>query len=398
MAFSFLTALPLVVCLVMTAELLLSCRRGCPSPLRWLTAWSGAATLLYAGHYAYFHRALSLMPFSDTVYAACNLAVYPLYILYISEHTDLRPLSSRRWAVSLLLLPSAVALIVVGTVYALMTPDAQTLFVVRYLYGGTGDGLAGLPLVQAWVHSCCHAVFAVEVVAVLAAGVVKLRRYNNMVDSYFADTDDKRLTHLTTTLVWFVLVSAASIVANYLGRESFTASATLLAVPSLLFSALLFFIGWTGRQPHTLLRDMLPSATDGPDAASDQCTDTATQCAADESTAGEENQPATAADSTLGEQLQRLMTDEQLYLQHDLRLDQVAQRLATNRTYLLRTLQKEFGMTFKEYINQMRIAHADRLMEADPSLPKSEVAIMSGYNTTSSFYRNYRQYHKPDTP
>jgi AraC-like DNA-binding protein len=58
----------------------------------------------------------------------------------------------------------------------------------------------------------------------------------------------------------------------------------------------------------------------------------------------------------------------------------------------LQALNEEKGMTFKEYINRLRIEYAEQLMERNPSLTKNEIATMSGYNTLSSFYRNYNTY------
>jgi AraC-like DNA-binding protein len=92
----------------------------------------------------------------------------------------------------------------------------------------------------------------------------------------------------------------------------------------------------------------------------------------------------------LARHFNQLMTDEQMYLMHDLRLDFVVQRLGTNRTYLLAALKQELGMTFNEYVNRRRIAHARQLMKANPSILKSDVAARSGYNSLSAFYRNLK--------
>ena len=86
------------------------------------------------------------------------------------------------------------------------------------------------------------------------------------------------------------------------------------------------------------------------------------------------------------------MQEKKTFLKNDLRLEQVTRELGTNRTYLLQALNEEKGMTFKEYINRLRIEYAERLMKSNPSLTKNEIATMSGYNTLSSFYRNYNTY------
>ena len=80
----------------------------------------------------------------------------------------------------------------------------------------------------------------------------------------------------------------------------------------------------------------------------------------------------------LCKQLDQLMQEKRLFLEHDLRLEQVTRELGTNRTYLLQALKDDKGTTFKEYINRLRIIYAEKLMKDDPTLTKSDIAMMSG--------------------
>ena len=84
--------------------------------------------------------------------------------------------------------------------------------------------------------------------------------------------------------------------------------------------------------------------------------------------------------------------DELLYLQPDLKLNDIARKLGTNRTYLLAALKEHMQMSFTEYINRLRIAHAQRLMAERPELTRSELAAASGYASERTFYRNLRLY------
>ena len=86
------------------------------------------------------------------------------------------------------------------------------------------------------------------------------------------------------------------------------------------------------------------------------------------------------------------MNEQQIFLQNDLLLNDVAKLLGTNRTYLLQALSSCAHMTFKEYINRKRITYAEQLMAKNPQTPKTEIATRSGYNSMSSFYRNLALY------
>lgn len=366
---SLLISMPMMVCAVFTAELMLSWLRRRDSAVGWLAFWALTATLLYGGHFVFFHHAMRLLPLSDTVYVACNLLVYPLYLIYISEMTERRPLSTRMPQLVVLLgVPVAFALAIWG-VYANMSPAMTGRFLSCYLYEGVRDGMEGAAAVQVWLHDAARVVFALQVVVVMVMGIRKIRRYNQRLKYLFADTDDKHLGGITVVLWLLVATSLFSVVANAVGRQFFEDS-LLLVFPSVLFSILLFSICWMGLQARSYVCEM-------------EQMDTAAPKSADSAGSGPDYK-------TLAEQFDQLMNVEQLFLQHDLRLDMVVQRLGTNRTYLLAALKQEMGMTFNEYVNRRRIRYARRLMDAHPDMLKSDVAAQSGYNSQSAFYRNLK--------
>lgn len=366
---SLFIAMPMMVCAIFTLELMLSWLLRHDSAQGWLALWALISTLLYTGHFIFFHHAHDLLPLSDTVYVACNLAVYPLYLIYISELTDKRPISARLPLLVVLLGLPVVAAVVVWATYASMTPVAIDRFVNTYLYEGSRDGLAGTAEVQAWIHDATHVLFGLQVLGVMVAGIRKIRRYNDRLKYIFADTDDKHLGGITVVLWLLVVISLFSVLVNAIGRQWFEGS-LLLALPSLLFSILLFSIGWLGLYTRSYIYEMDQTEP----VASLEKSDTA---------AGPDYQ-------ALAEQFEQLVNVEQLYLLHDLRLDMVVQRLGTNRTYLLAALKQELGMSFNEYVNHKRVAYARKLMESNPDMLKSDVAARSGFNSQSAFYRNWK--------
>ena len=367
---SLLVALPMLVCAIFALQLLLTWWRHRDAAQGWLGVWASVTTLLYAGHFLYFHRAMDLLPLSDTLYVGANLAVYPLYLIYISQLTEKQPISSRRRLLAAWLSLPLLGSLAVGFLYALMSKEEIRNFVEIYLFGGSRQELTGISLVQAYVHDVSHVVFALLVLGVMVTGIRKIRRYNLKLQDLYADTEDKQLNSISVILWLFVVTSFFSVAVNAVGRPSFDHS-LLLAIPSLLFSSLLFGICWIGLETHSFSDEMERSdALVIPNSGVPESSGTDF--------------------ALLARQFNQLMTDEQMYLMHDLRLDFVVQRLGTNRTYLLAALKQELGMTFNEYVNRRRIAHARQLMKANPSILKSDVAARSGYNSLSAFYRNLK--------
>ncbi|MDF9830440.1 helix-turn-helix transcriptional regulator [Parabacteroides sp. PF5-6] len=87
----------------------------------------------------------------------------------------------------------------------------------------------------------------------------------------------------------------------------------------------------------------------------------------------------------------RLMDEEKLYLHPNLRIEEVAHLLNTNRTYVSRLLREEYNNGFFEYINLRRITYAQERMNTDPDLTQERLAIESGFVHASSFSRVFKQ-------
>ncbi len=86
----------------------------------------------------------------------------------------------------------------------------------------------------------------------------------------------------------------------------------------------------------------------------------------------------------------QLMKEEKLYLKTDLRIQDLAGILGTNRTYVSRALNMEFGCSFFNYVNQQRIEHAQRLIRANPSMTEEQAAAESGFLYASAFSRTFK--------
>lgn len=110
-----------------------------------------------------------------------------------------------------------------------------------------------------------------------------------------------------------------------------------------------------------------------------------------EAAAGRASVPAYHASvEWVGEQLKHKCEENELYLEPDLTLDTVARTVGTNRTYVSRYLSSQ-GQNFCGYINMLRVNHAVKCFENDPTQPVKEVAVMSGFNSLSTFRRVFAE-------
>jgi two-component system response regulator YesN len=75
----------------------------------------------------------------------------------------------------------------------------------------------------------------------------------------------------------------------------------------------------------------------------------------------------------------------------NLTLKEIAKIFYMHPAYLGQLFVKKFGVSFNEYLHQMRIEEAKRLMETTP-LKTFEIALKIGYNHYHSFLQNFEKY------
>ena len=107
-----------------------------------------------------------------------------------------------------------------------------------------------------------------------------------------------------------------------------------------------------------------------------------------------EEEPDQEAETTLRknlvDQIIRLIEEKELWKKDDLRLDDIAQELASNRTYISTLLNSVSGVKFSTLINGYRIAHAQKMLLEHPDILVDVVAEESGFSSRTAFFRNFK--------
>jgi AraC-like DNA-binding protein len=93
------------------------------------------------------------------------------------------------------------------------------------------------------------------------------------------------------------------------------------------------------------------------------------------------------------ERLLALMAEQRPWLEPELTLAELAQRLGTHASLLSRVINAGCGQNFNDFINSYRVAEARRLL-ADPHFAHYSlvgVALESGFNSKSTFNRVFKK-------
>ncbi len=100
-----------------------------------------------------------------------------------------------------------------------------------------------------------------------------------------------------------------------------------------------------------------------------------------------------AAQQLIGERLTRRMSREKDYLETDIKLTDLADRIGTSPQLLSQYLNHALGLSFFDYINGLRVAEVQAMMRnplhADSTL--LELAFSAGFNSKSTFNASFKQ-------
>lgn len=102
-----------------------------------------------------------------------------------------------------------------------------------------------------------------------------------------------------------------------------------------------------------------------------------------------ENIPVNSAAKNLFGKLDKIMREEQLYLNPELGRNELVSRLGTNKNNLTSALSAGGQHSLLEYINEFRLNDSLLLMEKHPDMPLTQVAESAGFAVYSSFYRAF---------
>ncbi len=188
---------------------------------------------------------------------------------------------------------------------------------------------------------------------------------------------------------------------NELKRETIlskTRFTILVVVSSLVIVLLLSLLSWSNYMKVKALKRAVKITVDqldmqnlslAPDEKSSRKTDISADTKRIETGHGNHE-----AGRQLIERLTSVVENEKLFLNPELSMSDVAERLQTNTSYLSRAVNEILKKNFPAYINELRIREAQRLL-ADRNFSNRSIegiALMSGFRSKSAFNDAFRKF------
>lgn len=344
MLFRFIIALPMMVCLFWCIFFMVRLMR--PEQEKRVTGtilgFYLASTLLYTNHWLYFSGYESFGGW--WIYTIANLSVYPLYYMYLLALTRTRVAKE----IYLLFIPSALTTVFVPINHAAGWISQETIWmVVRVCFA--------LLVIWVWVH-----------------GFMLLHRTQRRLDDTYSD-DRSYALHPTRILLFLIGITAAvSMLLNILGSQFFVGN-SIVVLPAVIMSVLLYGLGYIAA--HTTL----PRETVAPE----------------EETAEETEGTSTEETDAMMQRINEALRHQQLFADPHLTIQDMANAIGSNRTYVSRCINRRTGLSFSQYVARYRVEHAQQILR-DPKYRTdheaiTEAASLSGFSSDQTFYRVFKE-------
>lgn len=116
---------------------------------------------------------------------------------------------------------------------------------------------------------------------------------------------------------------------------------------------------------------------------------TANESPAQATKGNEEKTSASAAKFVNFDEIINKLEEDKFYLDTDVNIDWISSKLGTNRHYVSDYLNQVKHVTFYEYVNTLRLNHAEQLLKEGKE-KVSDIAYISGFNSDHTFRRLFK--------
>lgn len=95
-------------------------------------------------------------------------------------------------------------------------------------------------------------------------------------------------------------------------------------------------------------------------------------------------------ESDIFDRIENYMKEKKPYLEEGFCLEDICSELLTNKLYVSKTINDCYEDNFRSYLNGYRIRHAQSVIDTNPGIKMSDVAVLSGYRCLATFNSSFK--------
>jgi AraC-like DNA-binding protein len=327
---------------------------------RFLGKFMLTCVILYLGHFLYYNQLTAILRWLDPVYQLASLLVYPMFYIYFRLLMLEHSFSWKKHGIYL------AAPFIVFTIYAACVYSLPLDCFAKWVYHkGQPTDCASVELLNG-LYNLIRALFIVQVVLTLIGNLIMIRKFRVKAIHFYSDFWEIRSVKIVSINIIIIICGLVSIVLSILGRAYFISELLGLTLASTTFTTALFIIGWLGMQ-QKVINPALAETTEKNQFISDEM--------------------AENSKLVLINKINRLFARDKTYLNSKLTIQDVAQKVGTNRTYVSSIINQNFGVNFCTFVNNYRIKELERLLKEQPDMTNQALAEASGFGSVDSMKR-----------
>lgn len=345
-------------------------QKGEPNkPKYYLGTFMVLALLLYCTHAIFFSELYNLYAYFESLYFLTMLSVYPLYYIYIL----LRTTEDAGFKLQFNHFIPALIFSTLSLATTLLLSNEERIFYVQDVLidkNLRGINLSTMVGIKGHIFFSARLIYLVQVIYYATKGIKLVNKHNRLVANIYSNIEGKTLNWIRDLNIVILIVAVATITFVLIGRSYFARHEVSLLIPSFIYTMVLFEIGFKGNQQTEVLERIIEDEIITYDQEN-----------------GVENQDFLKAE------ILELFEKEKIYKSSNLRINNISDHLGTNRTYISRLINDEFGMNFNEFVNKYRVEEAKRLLSSKDSKQYTidHIAEKSGFGSAASFSRVFKE-------
>lgn len=289
-------------------------------------------------------------PVFDFFFALSGLITFPFIYNYIVVVTSQRGLTLKKW-IAWFSLPFL--LLISWIIVVLIQGELPFVYSVS-------DFIAQLHSAESWIRVAGFLGYCVYAILIVILGVKRYLMYKENIANDFSYTHSISLNWIIYMLGLFFVFAALS------GISFFAGDVFVHATVNIINTFLILMLVCCGLRHQTPYSEYFLPLSD---------------ISTEDTQIDEENVEV----SSMIKRFTNLFEQEKVWLHCELSAEDVVRMLGTNRTYFSRFVKEHYAANFRTLVNSYRIKEAVMLLENNPNLPVSEIAIKTGFASISSF-------------
>jgi len=330
------------------------------NPKRFLGLFMIVSFVVYLSHFLYFSPLPEIYIKIDALYQYASLLVYPLYFIYFRLLTVDQKFSLKKHGWYLFVPTLILILYFIGII---ITPSVD--YKTWVFDKNMSSNVIGIKYLNV-INQIIKIVFILQVICTLTGNFYLIHKYRYKAEKYYSDIQDSKINKILILNVTLVITAISSISLSAIGKNFFLDDLTGLMIASVIFSSMLFIIGWLGFRQKSI--------------------NPAFEVETEERLISEEELPASNRQLLL-EKIICLFKDDKIYLNNKLTIQDIAQTVGTNRTYVSSIINQQFHQNFCTFVNNYRIEELERIVYENSEYSSQILAESSGFGSVDSLKR-----------